>query len=276
MSDFPDIVILLPGITGSVLERNGKEVWGASASAVLRGLLSGGRSVQELRLEHDDPGVDDLGDGVVATRLVQDVHLFPGLWTIDGYTKVARRLCEGLRLVPGTTFFELPYDWRRDNRVSARKLERESARWLAARRKTHPEAKIVLVAHSMGGLISRYFLEVLGGWEQTKALITFGTPYRGSLNAVGTLVNGVKKLGILDLTEMSRSFTSIYQLLPIYPCYDAGGGTLVRLSETDGIPRLDAAQHDRIRAADAFHREIERAVEANQAAAGAGVERYAI
>jgi hypothetical protein len=77
MADFADIVVLIPGITGSVLERNGREVWGASAAAVLHGLLSGGRSIQDLILENDDAAVDDLGDGVRATRLVDDVHLFP-------------------------------------------------------------------------------------------------------------------------------------------------------------------------------------------------------
>jgi pimeloyl-ACP methyl ester carboxylesterase len=274
-NEFADIVVLLPGITGSVLERNGREVWGTSIESVLRGLFSGGQSVQDLRLEHDEPDADDIGDGVRATRLVNDVHLFPGLWAIDGYTKVAARLRQRLRLSSGANYYELPYDWRRDNRVAARKLQRESAQWLTRRRTTHPDAKLVLIAHSMGGLVSRYFLEVLGGWRDTRALVTFGTPYRGSLNALDSLVNGVRKAGILDLTELTRSFTSIYQLLPIYPCLDLGTGTLARLSETD-IPGLNQAQHDRVRAAEAFHREIESAARTNQGSVAAGTIRYAI
>ena len=70
----------------------------------------------------------------------------------------------------------------------------------------------------MGGLVSRYFLECLDGWRNTRVLVTFGTPFRGSLNAVSTLANGMKKkigpVGI-DLSPLARSFTSIYQLLPI-------------------------------------------------------------
>jgi pimeloyl-ACP methyl ester carboxylesterase len=275
-SQFTDIVVLIPGIAGSVLERHGHEIWGTSAGAVLRALLSGGRSVEDLLLDNDDPDADDIGDGVRATHLVNDVHLFPGLWTIDGYTKVAKGLRQRLLLEPEVSYFELPYDWRRDNRVAARQLQRKCAVWLARRRKMHPGARIILIAHSMGGLVSRYFLEVLGGWEDTRALITFGTPYRGSVNALETLVNGVRKLGFLGLTDLSRSFTSIYQLLPIYPCLDAGDGTLVRLSETDDIPGLDRAQRDRIRTAERFHREIEKAVERNQASVALGVARYAI
>ncbi|MEO7132906.1 MAG: hypothetical protein ABI024_01685 [Vicinamibacterales bacterium] len=275
-SEYADIVVLVPGIAGSVLERDGHEVWGASAAAVLRGLFSGGQSVQRLLLDNDDPDVDDIGDGIRATRLVNDVHLFPGLWSIDGYTKVARRLCQRLQLEPGINYFELPYDWRRDNRVAARKLRRQSSAWLARRRQTHPDAAIVLIAHSMGGLVSRYFLEVLGGWRDTRALITFGTPYRGSLNALDTLINGVKKFRLFDLTDLSRSFTSIYQLLPIYPCFDPGNGSLVRLSEIEDVPRLSQVQRDRIREANDFHREIENAVESNQTSVSANVVRCTI
>jgi hypothetical protein len=273
MDASPDIVVLVPGITGSVLKRNGKEIWGPTAGAVLHGLLSGGRSLQDLRLEDDPPDVDDLGDGVRATRLINDVHIFPKLWKIDGYTKVAERLRRALRLEAGKSYFELPYDWRRDNRVAARRLQRQVAGWLERRRQTHPDAKTLFIAHSMGGLICRYFIEVLGGRKDTRALITFGTPYRGSLNALDTLSNGVRKLGLLDLTELSRSFTSIHQLLPIYQCYEDGGGELVRLKEAEQIPGLEIA---RVRAADEFHREIERAVEANKAAVSEGEPRYTI
>ena len=275
-TEFADIVVLIPGITGSVLEQDGREVWSASASAVLRALFTRGDTIRKLMLDADDPDLDDLGDGVRATRLVDDVHLFPGLWSIDGYTKVARRLSTRLRLVSGATFFTLPYDWRRDNRVAARRLQRESDQWLARRRASSPDAKLVIVAHSMGGLVARYFLEVLGGWRDTRALITFGTPHRGSINALETLVNGIPKGDVIGLTELCRSFTSIYQLLPIYPCLDTGDGSLVRVSETDDIPALAARDRERIRAAAAFHREIERAVESNQASVGTGATRYAI
>src|SRR5262245_43468345 len=192
-------------------------------------------------------------------RLVNDVHLFPGLWTIDGYTKVAERLRQRLRLSPGANYYELPYDWRRDNRVAARTLQRDSAQWLRLRRATHPDAKLVLVAHSMGGLVARYYLEVLGGWRDTRKLITFGTPYRGSLNAVDFVANGIRKaFGLVDLTDLMCSFTSVHQLLPIYPCLDTGAEKLTRLEDIPiALPRLTSEQ---VAAARGFHREIEEAV----------------
>ncbi|MDA0179558.1 hypothetical protein OJ997_04565 [Solirubrobacter phytolaccae] len=255
-----DIVVLLPGITGSVLQRGDRDVFALSAGAGWRALTSRGKSLSELILGEDPVDVDDLGDHVRATRLAPDATLVPGLWKIDGYGKVAATLRREFDLVPGENYFEFPYDWRRDNRVHARRLQRESAEWLRRRREQAPGARLVLIAHSMGGLVARYFLEVLGGWRDTRALVTFGTPYRGSVKALNALVNGMPKLPFLELTEVVRSCTSVYQLLPIYPCLDTGDGELHRLQDVT-LDHLDA---ERVRAADAFHREIERAVEANR------------
>jgi hypothetical protein len=114
----------------------------------------------------------------------------------------------------------------------------------------------------MGGLVARYFLEVLEGWKSTRALITFGTPYRGSLNTVNALSNGMKKgpFGLLDLTRLARSLTSLYQLLPTYRCYDPGTGTMHRVHEKPDVPNIAL---DRATEAARFHREIREAVEEN-------------
>ena len=88
------------------------------------------------------------------------------------------------------------------------------------------------------------------------------------MHALETLVNGDRKLGLLDLTDLSRSFTSIYQLLPIFPCLGNADGALIRLSEAGDIPCLNQAQRDRILAAERFHRDIEKAAESNQAFVG--------
>jgi hypothetical protein len=253
-----DVVVLLPGITGSVLAKDGKDAFGLTVSAGLRALFSAGRSLDGLALAGEDPDVDDLGDGVSAVRLAVDAHLVPGLWKIDGYGKVFRRLGQ----VPGVEVHPFPYDWRRDNRVAARQLQREANRWLAERRAQDRGARLVLVAHSMGGLVARYFLEVLGGWRDTRLLITFGTPFQGSMNALGFLTNGMTKLGgLIDLTDVLRSCTSVYQLLPTYRCMDEGDGRLLRLTElTRALPYLDP---DRVSAARTFHQEIEEAVQRN-------------
>ncbi len=260
-----DVVVLLPGITGSVLKKNGRVVWGYSAKTIAGALFTSGANIRDaLALPHDDPDVDDLGDGVIADALMPDLHLLPGLWKIDGYGAVADALLANFELTEGRNFFRFPYDWRRHNKVAARKLARSTHEWLRNwREHGHPDAKLILIAHSMGGIVSRYFLECMEGWKDTRALITFGTPYRGSLNALDTLANGMKK-GWVDLSPLVRQFTALYQLLPVFECYDDGDGRLVRVGETTGIPNVNAA---RAAAALAFHREIETAVDANHALA---------
>lgn len=262
----PDCIVLLPGICGSVLRKDGRDVWALSGQAGLGALLSLGQSIAGLRLTDDPPDVEDLGDGVTPDRLIGDVHLVPYLWKIDGYTKVADAIKAAFDVTPGRNFFEFPYDWRRDNRASALRLQRMSRQWLRDWRASSGNvgAKLILVGHSMGGIVARYFLEVLDGWRDARALITFGTPYRGALNALDYLANGMKKgpAGIVDLSGLIRSLTSVYQLLPIYECFDPGDGTLVRVGETGAIPGVDAPK---AAAALAFHREIEQAVDAHRA-----------
>lgn len=262
-----DVIVLLPGITGSVLQKDGKDVWAVSGGAFVQAIKSLGTSIGKLELHGDDPNTDDLGDGITASRTIPDTHLVPGLWKIDGYGKVAATIKKEFDVTPGDNFFEFPYDWRRDNRVHARRLARESHAWLKAWRQKsgNDNAKLILIGHSMGGLISRHFLECLDGWRDTRFLITFGTPYRGSLNAVDYLANGmVKRLGpitLANLTRVVQSFTSVYQLLPVYPCIERAGGERARVTEVGAIPGIDPAKAS---AALRFHHDIRDAVEAHK------------
>lgn len=267
MSEIRDVVVVIPGITGSVLEQNGKEVWGMSSRAVFEGVRTFGRSLRALAITGpDDPSVDNL-DGVVATKIMPDLHFLPGMgWKIDGYGKVSSYLKQRWQLVEGKNFFAFPYDWRRDNRVAARQLERHSHVWLSRWREGDgPEdAKLVFVAHSMGGLVARYAIEVLGGWRETRALISIGTPFYGSLNAVDFLANGIQR-GIgpfkADLTPLVQSFTSVHQLVPVYKCVQKADGETTTPSAA-GIPVWKPAWKENL---DGFYSEIEGAAKANRA-----------
>lgn len=244
-----DLFVLIPGITGSVLQKDGRDVWALSGGA-LWSFARGG--LESLRLEDDDPNLDDLGDGITASEVILGVTLLPGLHKADSYKRLLEFLKES-GLASSGSLVTFPYDWRRDNRVAARKLGRvveEGLRQLREQGAARPRA--VLIAHSMGGLVARYWLEVLGGWRQCRALITFGTPHRGSVKILDYLANGYKQM-FVDLTEVVRSCTSAYQLLPIYPAIETANGW-ERAGEAADLPNLDRA---RAAAGLAFHREIE-------------------
>jgi hypothetical protein len=272
-----DVVVLIPGIMGSVLERDGKALWALTPGAALRAVLSLGKSIQRLELDGDDPEADDLGDGIVATRLMPDLHVVPGLdWKIDGYGRIRDCILGSFECIPGQNYFELPYDWRRDNRVAARALATKSPGWLAEWRQKsgNADAKLILICHSMGGIVARLFLELLDGWKVTRKLVTFGTPYSGSVNAADFLFNGFRKNWgpfTYDLTKMLRSLTSIYQLLPAYRCLRTPQGGFEPLDSVEW--HRDGVDNARLRQAIELHRSLRKAVDAR---VNSGAESYEI
>jgi hypothetical protein len=92
----------------------------------------------------------------------------------------------------------------------------------------------------MGGLISRYYAEVLEGWRNCHTLITIGSPHRGSPNAVEALSNGVHPL-LSQLNNVIRSFESMYQILPTYPVVK-DADQYKRLIELDAVPQVDLSR----------------------------------
>lgn len=266
-----DVIILLPGIMGSALAKDGKSIWDVGVGALGRALFSLGDSVQDLALKSDA----STGDGVTPTHLLANVHMIPYLWKIDGYSGFAEFIRSKFEVTTDENFFEFPYDWRLDNRISAQRLSSMAKEWLEKWRSRYPDARLILIAHSMGGLVARYFIEALGGWRDTKMLITLGTPHRGSVKALDFLVNGLsKKFGsvtLLELTKFVRSCPSVYQLLPIYPCVGKTEEDLKRIEEMEELGELDM---ERARAGIEFHREIGRAVEENSKDAVYQSSRY--
>lgn len=277
-----DIVVILPGIMGSVLQKDGKDLWNVSGQALWQVISSLGNNLKDLKLEGDELNGGDIGDGIKPTRLISDTYLIPGLSgfgrIVDGYNRTSEQITKNFQVTEGNiyndpedkaaNFYHFPYDWRRDNRANAnilkRLLDKRLKRWREF--SGNNNAKVILLAHSMGGLISRYYLEVLGGWQDCKALFTFGTPYRGSINAINILANGLKKgeidLGeILKLKEVLPTLTSIYQLLPRYKALKIGND-FYRIAESPvELPNINRAKtKDALK----FHDEIDNAADANR------------
>ena len=241
-----DLVVILPGILGSVLaSKTGKEIWSPSAGAVLRALVTFGRSIKQLTLPVDI-GDGPAPDGVTATRLLPDIQILPGLWTAQKGYKGLLKWIRNVGLVLDhngnpRNLISFPYDWRLSNRYNAAKLQQTIEPALEQWRLTHPDAKVVFVCHSMGGLIVQWYIRKLGGGSLTRSIYSIGTPYRGAAKALINLVNGAHKRfwpDAVNFDEFMSRMPSIHQLLPTYPCV-LTNGSLKRMTDV-ALPNLDA------------------------------------
>lgn len=116
--------------------------------------------------------------------------------------------------------YAFAYDWRQDNRTSGKELGKAIEHW----RQFHPKAEVWIIAHSNGGLVSRWYIEKQGGKQYVQRLFLMGAPWHGTPKALRVLFDGLDILllrrfnwfcDIPKLTrEMFRTFPSIYQLIP--------------------------------------------------------------
>jgi pimeloyl-ACP methyl ester carboxylesterase len=229
MVAFSDLVVVIPGILGSrLVRRDGnrtKVVWDLSIRNLPRLLWAAATGAL---LFHED-------DETIKADSLFSYQLLPGFFGVDDYVSlvgVLRGVASADQVVT------LPYDWRRSNRIAADALAMTVGDGLRKLREAGAkDPKAWLVAHSMGGLVARYYCEHLGGAADTRGIISIGTPHRGSMAALDALVNG-KKYGPLDLTPFVRSMPAIYELLPLFPMLRTGSGKdlrLLRIAETFGL-----------------------------------------
>jgi pimeloyl-ACP methyl ester carboxylesterase len=115
--------------------------------------------------------------------------------------------------------YSFAYDWRQDNRLSARQLGEAVERWSAH----HPGAKAWLMGHSNGGIVSRWYIEKEGGKERVGKLFLFGSPWDGAPKGMRMVFGGMDTLfrpgfNLFNIKERTRSvirsFPSAYQLIP--------------------------------------------------------------
>lgn len=110
--------------------------------------------------------------------VVPNINLTPE-WILDPTVmEVYKSLVQELRN-SGTPVYEMPYDWRKKNDDTAKTLRDLIER---AKRETGSK-KVDIVAHSMGGLVARYYIEKVQKTANVRKLVMLGTPNRGSCNA---------------------------------------------------------------------------------------------
>ena len=192
-------VVFVPGILGSELTNAaGDVVWPPSAL----------QAITRYR------GIDKLVDSnLTATGIIESV----------GPRSVYRSIindigkCDYSSGDSSRRFIPYAYDWRRSNADSAERL----ADVLDAQAGTATD--VLLIGHSMGGLVLRYLLEsrkfTSRNWfSKISGLITLGTPHLGAPEAMTQLRWVDKKVGIVgsDLKKLANEddYPSLFQLAP--------------------------------------------------------------
>jgi pimeloyl-ACP methyl ester carboxylesterase len=230
-------VIVLHGFLGSKLEeaRSGRSVWGR-----VRNLLTLNRR-DGLDLPVEGAAFADNRDGLAPYEICDSVGgidyygpILTALQEIGGYERGDIEHPH-----PGETLYVFAYDWRRDNVETAARLAEAIDRIRAAHGR--PELKVDLVAHSMGGLVARYYIkygrrDVIGsdplpeptfeGAPHVDKVVLIGTPNEGSMAAFKILNRGI---GRPLRPEILFTMPALFQLLPgkeARPFVDEEGNTL--------------------------------------------------
>lgn len=196
----PDPVVLLPGIMGSELS----SVRGVTSLVWINPLIFVQGRARYLSLNAD--------------------------WTVDGCPEVEMTpvglvklyyIKMELALNHSSELYEFPYDWRRPVEYNADVLHASLERWAAG-----SDRKFNLVAHSMGGLVSRSYMarHPADAEKRVRQLVMLGTPNFGAANAVTTLFMGNDMIGTVDglnqandMVGVVRNLPGVYNLLPAPP-----------------------------------------------------------
>ncbi len=198
-----EVIVFVPGIMGSELYLGDELIWPGTPAEMLFPY----RKMEKLL--RPDLRIGDI------IRKVSISNQYASL--IEAF-----KLCGFDEETGPPTLVVCPYDWRKDNRLAADRLA-ECVRKL---RVHHGEdVAINIVAHSMGGLVSRYFLESgaysaanCPGFDQVRRLITIGTPHRGAPLALCAAMGQIKRL-FLNAKQVKQiadqdDFPALYQLMP--------------------------------------------------------------
>jgi pimeloyl-ACP methyl ester carboxylesterase len=195
-------IIFLPGVAGSWL-------FATRGSSSDQTWPVGGTDTRYMFLQDDGIKPSDSTVTIKATDILRSggpLNFYGGM--IDYLTSKGYELDQDL--------FLFPYDWRLDNAKHVSDLDKLVD---SVKAKTGAE-KVILIAHSMGGIISKAYVNNEGK-NKVDSLITIGTPFFGAVKPYYALVNGYNFANPfvtqLSMKIMAQNAPAVYQLLPQVP-----------------------------------------------------------
>jgi pimeloyl-ACP methyl ester carboxylesterase len=219
-------LVFVPGLLGSMLCRTGP----AGEKTVVWGTVDALGQFPTL-------GVNATGDEVEPCGLIREVS-FLGVFNQTVYGPFIDRL-EAAGYREGETLFIFDYDWRLSALDNAKLL----ADYVDA---SIPGTRAVdIVGHSMGGLVARTYAVNEGGADRITRLVSAGTPWRGSVQVLQLLHDGLGLAnplvgGLENFRRTVISFPSTFELLPHYDgcCGDQQGSPTFDATSADAWTAL--------------------------------------
>ncbi|GCB46551.1 hypothetical protein [Streptomyces sp. NL15-2K] len=229
-----DAVVIVPGIMGSELYDTvaRRTVWGLSGVSWLLKAWTRPKGLEPLRLTAQE--LEGKTGRIKATQLMRHSSWTPYLQGFEPYTALVDTV-HGCVADPAAVL-EFAYDWRLPVAANGRLLADAARRHLTAWRQ-HPAhddarrdrvderpARLVFVAHSMGGLVTRAALDASYDSDladDTRAVLTLGTPFYGAVKATVILNTGrgaPVPLPHRQLQSISATMPGLHDLLPQYAC----------------------------------------------------------
>lgn len=251
-------VILIPGIQGSRLvdSETGTVIWGTFGGVGLNPNTPLGLKLFSVPMQKGVP-LNELTDSIVADGVLDSVQVrLAGLsFNLKAYYNIVSILGVGQYLDYDIAYrkrdvtvdygddhftcFQFAYDWRLSIDENARLLgEFIQEKSLFVQKQIEEKygirnytVKFDIIAHSMGGLLSRYFLRYGGatvesvdmdapvpwtGAEKIDKLVMIGTPNAGSVKAVINFADGMIVGPLLPKFSQTLvgNIPAVYQLLP--------------------------------------------------------------
>ncbi|MGW3960080.1 esterase/lipase family protein [Amycolatopsis sp. NPDC005003] len=232
-----DAVVVIPGIMGSELvdAATGDVLWGLRRLGWYVRAWSSGHGLYPLRATQDE--LDGRVGRVKATGLLRFPAFAPLLAGLEPYTPLVKRIRRIVR--DRRAVLEFAYDWRLPVTHNARLLAEAATGHLANWRTLsgRSDARLCLVAHSMGGLLCSAMATISGAMDDVRTTITLGTPFGGAVKAAVILGTGKgAPVPRRRLRELAAGLPGVHDLLPSYRCVDEKD--TVRRLTPDDVSRL--------------------------------------
>ena len=200
-------VIVIPGFLGSELQCNGQVLWPRVKDFEKPRDAQTARGDRR-RCAHRAGGRSGSLSGFVAPRRLPTVDPF-----------FARKP----EYEVGQNLFPFPWDWRRDLRRAAA----NGRRIHQLRDEGQISEKVILIGHSAGCQVARYYVERMGGRHYVDRLIFNGRSHAGVAQTAHLGVGFGRVFGWNKerVATVLGSFPGLYQLLPQHECIFHEDGT---------------------------------------------------